>query len=117
MEYALHVLLQALGIGFHVMQKIVQLDKKYPEKSIKEIRATFFDEDWTTLLVSALVLLLSLVTHYIVQHYAPELVASVKYFDLWAFALSFVLGYAGQRLIYKGLGKASSVLEKKIDEK
>lgn len=112
MEYTIIIILQLLGIGFHVMQKISALGDKFPEKTVPEIRGIFWKEDWDTLVGSALVLALNLVVHYIIEEYT-DLAETVAYYILYAFGAAFILGYAGQRMIYKWLGSA----EKKLTEK
>jgi hypothetical protein len=115
MEYILIVILQLLGIGFHVMQKISILGDKFPDKSIREIRILFLKEDLDTLVVSALVLMLNLVSHYIVTIYTT--IPKMDNYHLYSFGAALVLGYAGQRVIYKYLGTAERFLDKKIDNK
>lgn len=117
LEFILIVVLQAIGIGLHVMQKIIGLDNKFPEMTRQEIIDTFFENDIFTLYVSALVLCLNLVVHLIVHVYSPSLIESIPYYLLWSFGVAFVLGYAGQRLVYKFLGAAESVINKKIENK
>lgn len=125
MEYIFILILQTLGIGFNVAQKIRELDGKFPEKSIAEIRNLYLDNEWASLGTSALVLIVHLVTHAIVDiyfaefrefnipipfiegHYIPYLAAS--------FALAFILGYCGQAVFYKWLGKSKDYLTKKAE--
>lgn len=117
MDYLIIFALQLLGIGFHVMQKVSALGNTFPQKKRKEIFAIFMAEDWDTLLISTLVLFTSEIAHYILHHYAPSLVISYPNFDLFVFGVSFVLGYAGQSIIYKLLGTAQATIEKKISDK
>lgn len=116
-EFAVIVALQVIGIGLHVMQKILALDKQYPELSRREIVNTFFENDMFTLWVSALVLSLNVIVHLVIHLFAPEIMLSIPYFLLWAFGAAFVLGYAGQRLIYKALGSTETFLNSKIENK
>ena len=114
-EYGLIVLLQFLGIGFHVMQKISALGDKFPEKTSNEIAYLFWREDWDTLFVSLLVISLNLTAHFILMEYT-EVPYTVNYFYLWVFGSAFLLGYAGQRIIYKQLGTAEKFLDKTSDK-
>lgn len=98
------------------MQKIIGLGNTNPTKTIREIIAIFVSEDWDTLIVSALVLLLNLVAHFIIAAYTT-LPNTVEYYPLYSFGAALVLGYAGQRLIYKYLGSAEKFLDKKVDAK
>lgn len=116
MEYLLITILQLLGIGFHVMQKIISLGNDFPEKKRKEILSTFVNEDWDTLCVSALVMILNLVAHYIIERYAHSITA-YPYYSLISFGIALTLGYAGQRMIYKYLGSAEKFLDKKVEDK
>lgn len=129
LEFFLIFILQLLGVGFHVMQKIIAFGNTHPEKTKREIIAIFWKEDWDTLGVSALVLIVDIVMHLIITVYAPhmkELTLTIPLGSLitWlpdivisyligSFLLAFFLGYAGQRLFYKILGST----EKKITEK
>jgi hypothetical protein len=113
------VILQGIGIGLHVMEKIVKLGDAHPDKTRQEIQAIFFKEDWDTLRISFLIVILDLVVHIIILVYAPAIAAD-KYlnvpFELWSFLVALVLGYAGQRLIYRFLGTAETFLNKKVDD-
>ena len=115
MEYILIIILQLIGIGLHVMQKVSAINDKYPEKSHKEVFVLFWQEDFNTVVISALVLALNLTGHYIIEHYTD--IASKAYFHLWNFGTALVLGYAGQRIIYKYLGTAERFLDKKVENK
>lgn len=116
MEYLIIAALQIIGIGLHAFQKIGELDKKYPDLPAKGVINAFWEEDWYTIGVSVLVLLANELFHYIISDYT-DLETSVTYYFLYAFGLSFLLGYAGQRLVYKYLGTAEKFLEKKVNEK
>jgi len=119
MEYVLIVVLQLLGIGFYVGQKVMELDKLTPDDSLPQVFAMFWKTDRITMMISALVLLLHLVGHYIAEDYT-DYPSTVENYSLWSFGIAFVLGYAGQFLIYlalgKAVGKAKRVLEEKLDK-
>jgi hypothetical protein len=119
MEYLLIIILQLLGIYFHVMQKISIIDKKYPEKPLPEIRAIFWREDSNTLGISAGVLVLHVITHFIIDYYDLP-IRDKSYFGVpylaWAFGLALLGGYAGQRLIYKAFGSAEKVINTKLEK-
>lgn len=117
MEYVLIIVLELLGIGFHVGQKVLELDKKSPDDSLSEVFGLFWNADRITVFISGLVLTLNVVGHYIVEVYAPKHITGWEYYDLFSFGLALVLGYGGQRLIYKALGRAEQVIGKKVDEK
>lgn len=111
MEYILIIVFQLIGIGLHVMQKIIKLNDEKRGISKKEVFKVFFDEDWDTLTVSGMIIVAHLVVHFVIDYYTPHFRASVNYYILYAFATAFMLGYLGQRWVYKFLGSA----EKKID--
>lgn len=124
MEYIIIFTIQLLGIAFHVVQKVNTLDKQYPEKSIKEIYSLFFENEWSSLSVSALVLFADLFFHFIIDSYFPavrEMSITVPLINLTmpylavSFIVAFVLGYGGQRLAYKYLGKAEQYLSDKAN--
>lgn len=115
MEYVIVFILQALGISLSATQKMLELDRKFPDDSLSDVINLFLREDRITLIISGIILIFNLVAHYIVDSYT-ELPLVVEYYPIWAFGISFVLGYAGQRIIYKYLGKAEGLLMKKADK-
>jgi hypothetical protein len=116
MEYILIFLLELAGIGLHVMQKIIGIGNRHPGKKRPEIIGIFWDEDWDTLIVSAIVLFINLIAHFIVAEYATYL-TEWEYYDLFSFGLALVLGYAGQRVIYNYLGTAEKYLNQQVEQK
>ena len=120
MEYLLIFILQAIGISLSVLQKIKAIDLKYPDFSKHQIWIVFWDEDWTTLFGSAIVLCLNLVVHFVLKTYTPDFesitMMGVPYI-IFAFAVALVLGWGGQRLIYKWLGSAEKALDKKVEDR
>lgn len=120
MEYLIIIVLQILGIGFHVMQRIAKLNLLYkdkPEISARYVVSVFMKEDWNTLIVSVLIILLNLVVHFILDTYGHDYTSGISGFQLYGFLVAFVLGYAGQRLVYKYLGTAENFLNKKVEGK
>lgn len=114
MIYILTVALFLLGVGYFVTKKIDELKVKYPTCDADDVLRTFLKEDWNTLIRSFLVLCTYEIFIFITQIKAVVMpVWWEKY--LVVYALSLVLGYAGQRLIYKYLGTAESELEKRAD--
>lgn len=115
-EYLLICVFQGLGVYFHILAKLKALDEKFPEKSYDEIKAIFYDEDRITLKMSAGILVLHLAIHLIVDLYAPHL-RGIDYYMLWTLAAAIILGWGGQRIIYKAFGKAEQIINKQIDSK
>lgn len=116
MEYVLIIILQIIGCGLHVLQKVMELDKKFPDDTLGDVFSMFWKTDRVTLIISFFILCLNLVAHYIIEVYAPQ-IREIENWVLYGFGLALLLGYAGQRLVYKYLGKAEEVLNKKVENK
>lgn len=125
MEYFLALILQILGVSFHVMQKIISLGDSHKDKTRAEIFSIFLSEDWDTLGVSALVLITTLVFHFSANYYFTESMNKIVKVPLTSLEVpivililiaSFVIGYAGQRLVYKWLGSAEKYLNDKVKD-
>jgi len=117
MEYGLIILLQLLGISFHVMQKVISIGDKFANLTPSQIFGTFFKEDWDTLIVSALVLCVNVTFYFIVDYYKVTYFTEWPYFLPVGFGCAFFFGYAGQRLIYKYFGSAEKFLDKQITDR
>jgi len=126
MEYFVIFILQVSGIGFHVGQTLLALDDKFPDDSFGDVWREFIKRDKITLFISAWILFLCLTVHFIVNYYFPSVRntslafpwlggLTIPYLAI-AFMISFILGYAGQALFYKWLGKAKKYLEEKADK-
>lgn len=116
MEYLLIIALQLLGIGFNVLQVLIRLDTKYVDDTFKDVWIAFWKEDKFTLILSGLILLTDLTAHFILTYYNNQLI-KWEYFTVVSLGTAFILGYAGQRLVYKWLGSAEKFLDKKITDK
>jgi hypothetical protein len=115
MEYFLIFILQLIGIGLSVGQKVYELDKKFADDTFSEVLATFWKSDRMTVWISLIILCLNIVAHYIIEH-DSQLPSSIPNYPLYAFGIAFILGYAGQRIIYKWLGTAEKTLTEKGDK-
>lgn len=129
LEFFLIVTLQLIGIGFGILQKVLELDKKSPNDTLGEVFAMYWAADKITVFISGLIVLLDLVIHLIITVYAPsvrDVIVSIPLNQLVtflpdikipylviSFVVAFLLGFFGQKLFYKILGK----LEKKVEEK
>lgn len=116
MEHFLIFIIQILGIGFHVGQKVLELDKLYPDDSITDVFKLFWKTDKFTVFISAWITAAYGLFYYITQEYAPDSVTNFEYLDLCFFGGALVIGYGGQGIIYKALGKAVDIANKKIDD-
>jgi ABC-type Fe3+ transport system permease subunit len=129
MEYLIIIAFQILGIGFHVSTKIIGIRSRNVGYKIKEVLQIFIDEDWNTLFMSGWVLLFDLLVHFVINYYAPDFhkrLVSIPLFIsnavlivpvvVLSFAVAFLLGYGGQRIIYKYLGTAEKFISNKADK-
>ena len=117
MEYLIIIALQLCGISLHIMQKIITIGAAHEDHSWKQVFGAFFKEDWDTLIVSGIVLCVNLLLQFIINNYAMDIIYQNPNFHLWMFGAAFVIGYAGQRLVYKYLGSAEKFLDKKVGDK
>lgn len=115
MEYFLIAVCFFIGVGFHIMAKIGDLRKQFPTLTPKSVINTFFSEEWNVLATSLLCLLLLEVLQYVVIYNKVELTGWAAHW-LFKIGLSLVTGYGGQRIIYKYLGTAETVLETQVDK-
>ena len=95
------------------MQKVMWLDDKYPDYSPKKIFGIFFKTDWDTLIVTGIIMFLTLLIRFILEEELP--IKEIAHYNLYTYGIALTLGYAGQRIIYKIMGKAESTLSNKID--
>lgn len=120
MEYILIIAFELVGISLDFLTKLKAMDNKYPDFSKGEIFSVVWDEDWTTMIGSAIILFFNIIVHFVVAKYTPHLFdlkwLGVPYM-VWSFGIALILGWGGQRLIYNWLGSAEKVLDKKISDK
>lgn len=115
MIYFLVQVLYLLGVGHHIMQVVTKLRKRFPVFGFRQIFATFFNEEWDSLIRSALVSItyqLFLVIIHMAEVQMPFWWE--KYLAVYGIAL--FLGYSGQRIFYKFLGTTEKILEQKVDQ-
>lgn len=113
MIYLLTTLPFLLGVGWHIMQIVMKLRKKFPQFGFRMIFVTFFQQEWDSLIRSGLMwatlmmwIFISRTTHI---HLPP-------WYDKWGvYVIALLAGYAGQRLAYRYLSTAEEVLERKAD--
>ena len=113
MIYILTTFAFVLGCCFHVMGKVSTLKKSFPELLPKTIWKTFWHEEWNVLIGSVFVLFTLELSIYIINYYQMPI---PDWLQWGIYPISLVLGYAGQRLIYKYLGTAEKILEQKADK-
>lgn len=106
MDYVLIFAIWLLGVGFDVMSKVAKLRKKFPD--FKQVFPLFFSEEWDSLIVSGLVLLLLELALFILRYNEVVLPAWIENWGMYAIGLVF--SYSGQRIAYKYLGTSEGVL-------
>ena len=116
MDYLLIIALQFIGVSLRSMQTIAGLRMKYPQSNMSTILNSFLYEDWNTLFVSGLVIILNLIVHYILSVTKLDFTNN-PYYMLISYGVALVLGYAGQVLVYKWLGTAATRLDKEVTDK
>jgi ABC-type Fe3+ transport system permease subunit len=123
MEYLFIIAFQIVGILCHVAQKIVQFDRASPEKTRKEIVDLFFENEWSSLASSGVFLFLHLLIHGASDYYnwlnGTEFIALFGLMipmTALSLGIALVIGYAGQRIVYKYLGNMEAVLNKTADK-
>lgn len=112
MNYIITTILIIVGLGYHVMQTIKKFKGLFPELPIKTIWATFFKEEWDSLIVSGLGYVLFQTLYFILVY--NKVIFPVWFTGWGLYVLAAVWGYAGQRLSYSFLNTAEQVLEKKV---
>lgn len=115
MEYALIFALQIIGIGLNVMQNLMLLGTKFPDEEPLMIIHIFWKQDWDSLGVSAFVLMLDLTVHFAFSYFKAPFITG-EYYIFISLGIALVLGYAGQRMVYKYLGSAEKFLDKKVGD-
>jgi hypothetical protein len=126
MEYVFIILLQAIGISLHVLKKVMELDSKFPDDTLADVFTAFWKSDRITIIISGVLLILHLTTHSMVETYWPSVrntSITIPFFDidvpyvLASLITAFGVGFFGQMLFYRIMGKAEAILNKKIDDK
>lgn len=93
----------------------MQLDREHPDDTLTDVWKAFWRADRVTVFISVLIMLSNLIVQFIINNYAMDIPYQNKNFHLYMFGASFVLGYAGQNLIYRFMGTAEKFLNRKID--
>lgn len=116
-ECAFITALQGLGIFLNVMRNIIGLGSKFPDKKRKEILIEFWDKDWDTLAASVGLWALHIVIHIIMAYYEfVFLITSWEYYLILSYSLALVVGFGGQELAYRWLGKATQYFDNKVND-
>jgi hypothetical protein len=112
MIYILTTVCQLLGVFFHVMIKVAGYKKQFPTLSFKLIWGTFFKEEWDSLIRSVGILCLVELSIFIINY---QNITIPEWLQWGIYPISLLMGYQGQRILYKYLNTASDALEKKAE--
>jgi hypothetical protein len=114
MEYFIIIVAQIFGVLFHTYLKIKQIDDRRDDDTFWEVCNVFYKENILSLILSAVILLFTVFIHFVVGYYT-DLNVTFEYYDLIGAGISLILGYQGQKLVYKALDKGSNLVDKKLD--
>ncbi len=113
-QYQIFIIIYLAGMLLFAMQNIAILKVRYADKNPGPILGLFFREEWNTLIVSGIGLVLVNLFWYIVQQNGVKVPLWLDQWGVYLFVL--VLGYAFPRIIYKYLGTAEKALQDRIDK-
>lgn len=115
MEHFLIFGIQIIGVLLRVLFQLLELDKLSPDDSFGDVCKMFWKRDKITVIISAVITFGYGLFYFIVEEYAPDSITANDYFDLAFFGGALVIGYGGQGIVYKALGKSVEIANKKID--
>lgn len=127
-EFLFVIVFAVLGNYANLWKTFDSLDKQFPEKTIAEIKALFWEHEAAFIMFGIpFVFTLNIAMQAALAYYTdvftydfPINVFGWFSFDFPVVILSFVFAFCfnffGQLLIYKWLGKAQSYLESKIEK-
>lgn len=106
---------QGVGIALQVLQNVVAIDKRNPEWSRAQVWAEFKEQDYWTLWISGVIAVAHVVAHLALLIYGGEGLPDLFHNMLFSLGIALVMGWGGQRIIYRFLGKAEETLNRKAD--
>lgn len=112
MIYILTTACQILGIFFHIMIKVAGYKKQFPTLSVGSIWKTFKKEEWDSMIGSVGILGLVELSIFIINW---QQIVIPDWLQWGIYPISLLMGYQGQRILYKYLNTASDALEKKAE--
>lgn len=116
MEYIIIIIAQLFGIFFHAYLKVKEIDDRRSDDRFIEVCQVFLRENILSLILSFVILLFTVFIHFVIGYYT-DLNDTVPYYDLIGAGLSLILGYQGQRIVYKALNKGADAVDQKLNEK
>lgn len=116
MEYVITIVAQVFGILFHNFLKIDEIDKRREDDTFWEVLTVFYRENILSLMLSTVILLFTVFVHFVIGYYS-DINETIPYYDLIGAGVSLVLGYQGQRIVYKALNRGADAVDNKLDKK
>lgn len=114
-EYLLIIATYTLGCYFAALEVIYKIRKRNPVATINEVKKTYLQEEWNTLLGMVGCLFVVVLTWYIIHKNDVEI---PEWIHSWGFyVITLTSGYCLHRLIFKLLGTTEKAIEKKIEDK
>lgn len=108
------IVLYLIGVAYHILQRIREIRNKYPDLTSKKVWAVYKNEEWDTMLVMG-VCLLMIELFWIIAIYKD--LPMKPWIRQWGvYPISVACGYFLHRIIYKVLGTTEKVIDKRIDE-
>lgn len=116
MEYIIIIVAQVFGILFHTYLKIKEIDDRRADDTFPEVCVVFYRENILSILLSIVILLFTAFIHFVIGYYS-DLSKTIPYYNLIGAGVSLILGYQGQKIVYKALNKGTDVVDSKLDNK
>lgn len=108
------IMLYLIGVAYHILQRIREIRKQYPDLLPGQVLKVYRSEEWDTMLVMA-VCLIMLELFWIIATYKH--LPMPYWLRQWGlYPISVTCGYLLHRAIYKLLGTTEKVIDKRIDE-
>lgn len=122
MEYILIFIFEFCGVSFSIGKSVIQENNKTPkEDTIPIILKKYLRNNFVTLYLSIVVVIMNFATHYVIGLYGHGLIIKIfsdmDTYKLCSMLFAFFLGWGGQAFFYRVLGKMDGYLQKKIDDK
>lgn len=114
-EYLLILALYGLGAYFSALQKIIGIRTRNPKATMIEVRKTYLEEEWNTILSVMGCLVLVELAWYIIHMNNVKVPAWIHTWGIYA--ISLLAGWCLHRLIFKFLGTTEKAVERKIEDK
>lgn len=113
-NYFIFIILYIIGAGYSTLKKIGDLRKKFPQLEPRMVWMTYKQEEWNTMIVSVIGLVLIEITYFIMH---LNHIVLGGFTGQWWFPYAFVVvfGYGGDKIAQKALGSAEQALLRKAE--